>query len=200
MTSDRETGETAPGSAGRPLRVLGFAGSLRLGSYNRAALRAAVELAPEGMVVETFEIAGIPLYSADTEAGGLPGPVEEMSARVTAADAVLIVTPEYNYSIPGVLKNAIDWCSRHPQKPFAGKPVAIMGASAGNLGTVRAQMHLRQVFVFLNVIPLNKPEVFIARAHEKFDGEGRLVDQTTRAQIRALLEALAAWTRTLRRD
>ena len=151
------------------------------------------------MIVETFDLAGIPLYSADTEAGGLPGPVEELCSRITAADAVLIVTPEYNYSIPRVLKNAIDWCSRHPQKPFTGKPVAITGASAGNLGTVRTQMHLRQVFVFLNMLPLNKPEVFIARAHEKFDGEGRLVDQTTRAHIRALLEALAEWTRTVRR-
>lgn len=176
------------------LRVLGISGSLRKSSFNTAVLRAAVELAPEGMVIETADIRGIPLYDEDVRAVGLPEPVVKLRERIAAADALLIVTPEYNYSVPGVLKNAIDWASRPPSQPFAGKPLAIMGASGGLVGTARAQYHLRQIAVFLDMHPLNKPEVFVRTAQEKIDGEGRLHDEATRKVIADQLVALAAWT------
>jgi chromate reductase, NAD(P)H dehydrogenase (quinone) len=182
-----------------PLHVLGFAGSLRKGSYNGAVLRAAVELAPPDVRLETFDLRGIPLYDGDVEAAGLPEAVQRFRARIAAADALLIVTPEYNYSMAGVLKNAIDWASRPPDQPFRGKPVAIAGASAGGFGTARAQYHLRQTCVYLDMLPLNKPEVFVSAAHQKVDAEGRLSDEPSRAAIRALLEALAAWARRLGR-
>ena len=178
--------------------VLGFAGSLRKASYNRAALQAAVELAPPDMRLETFDLRSIPLYDGDVEAVGLPDAVREFRARIAAADALLIATPEYNYSMAGVLKNAIDWASRPPDQPFAGKPVAILGASMGGFGTARAQYHLRQTCVYLDMRPLNKPEVFVAAAHQKVDDAGRLSDAQARASIRALLEALVDWTRRLR--
>jgi chromate reductase len=127
-----------------------------------------------------------------------PEPVEEQRGRIAQADALLFATPEYNYSLPAALKNAIDWASRPPNQPLAGKPAAIMGASPGMLGTGRSQMHLRQVFVFVDVHPINKPEVLVARAHEKFDAEGRLTDEATRKHVRQLVEALVAWTRLLR--
>ena len=181
-----------------PIRVLGFAGSLREGSYNRAALRAAADLMPDGGVLEAFDLAGIPLYNGDVEARGLPPSVQQLQGAIRAADALLIVTPEYNSSIPGVLKNALDWASRPPSDaPLRGKPVAIMGASMGGFGTVRAQLHLRQICVNTEMLPLNKPEVFISAAQDKFDGEGRLVDERTRQSIRALLQALLVWTRRL---
>jgi len=180
------------------IHVLGFAGSLRKGSYNRAILRAATELLPAGMSLEIFDLLPIPLYNADVEAIGEPEPVQEFKARITAADALLIATPEYNYSIPGVLKNALDWASR-PSKdsPLNGKPVAMMGAG-GMFGTVRAQQHLRLIAVHNDMHVLNKPEVYISRPWEKFDGDGHLSDGATRERIRTLLEALAAWTRQLR--
>ncbi len=180
------------------ISVLGFAGSLRKGSYNAAVLRAAVELAPAEMKLETFDLHGIPLYDGDVEAQGLPEPVRRFRERIAAADALLIVTPEYNYSMAGVLKNAIDWASRPPNQPFAGKPVAIAGASMGGFGTARAQYHLRQTCVYLDMIPLNKPEVFVSAAHQKVDAEGRLSDEPSRAAVRALLEALVPWTRRVR--
>jgi chromate reductase len=185
-------------SSGNDVRVLGIAGSLRRGSYNRAALRAACELAPEGMEIAPFELAEVPLYDEDVREKGFPPAVEELRARIRAADALLLATPEYNYSIPGVLKNAIDWASRPPDQPFEGKPVAILGASPSMLGTARAQYHLRQVFVFLDGRVLNRPEVMIARAHEKFDAQGRLTDEPTRKFLRELLEALARSVRELR--
>jgi chromate reductase, NAD(P)H dehydrogenase (quinone) len=182
------------------LTVLGISGSLRKGSYNTAALRAAQALTPPGMTIESFDIAPIPVYNEDVrQQQGLPPSVEELRERIRAADAILFVTPEYNYSIPGVLKNAIDWASRPPEQPFAGKPVAIMGASPGMLGTARAQYHLRQCFVFLNALPLNKPEVLIAQANRKFDEEGNLVDDATKTFIGNLLTALGDWTRRLQR-
>jgi chromate reductase len=180
------------------LEVLGIAGSLRRASYNRAALRAASELAPEGMRIEAYDIAPIPPYDEDVRQRGFPPPVEELRERIRAADALLLVTPEYNYSIPGVLKNAIDWASRPPEQPFAGKPIAIMGASPSMLGTARAQYHLRQCFVFLDGLVLNRPEVMIANAPGKFDEQGRLVDEKTRGLVRELLEGLRRWTLRLR--
>ncbi len=129
----------------------------------------------------------------------MPDAVKHFKARIAAADALLIATPEYNHSIPGLLKNAIDWASRPPKESVLnGKPVAIMGATGGLWGTIRAQMALRQICVYTNMLPINKPEVLIARAGEKFDGAGRLIDETTREMIRAQLEALLVWTNRLR--
>ena len=181
------------------IRVLGFAGSLRQRSFNRAALRAAVELAPEGMTIETFDLTPIPLYNDDVKQQGFPPAVEAFRDQIRAADALLIVTPEYNYSIPGVLKNAIDWASRPPDQPFDGKPIAIMGASPGRLGTARAQYHLRQCFVFLNGLVMNRPEVMIAGAAQVFDDQLRLTDEATRDFISKLLASLVEWTSRHRR-
>jgi chromate reductase, NAD(P)H dehydrogenase (quinone) len=181
----------------RVVRVLGICGSLRKSSYNRAALRAASELLPDGMSLILAEIADIPLYNEDVRQAGFPPPVQRLREAIAAADALLFATPEYNYSVSGVLKNAIDWASRPPDQPFNGKPVAVMGASAGLWGTSRAQYHLRQSCVFLNMLPINKPEVLIAQAQNKFDAEGRLTDQTTRDLIAQLLVALRDWARRL---
>ena len=181
-----------------PLTVLGIAGSLRKASFNRAALRAAQQLAPAGVTVEIFELDGIPPFNQDDEANP-PARVTELKARIRVADAVLFATPEYNYSIPGVLKNAIDWASRpYGASAWEGKPVAVMGASAGQQGTSRAQYHLRQCFVFLNMHPINRPEVMIADAARKFDAEGNLTDEKARELIGRLLVSLADWARKLR--
>src|SRR6266545_1158642 len=158
----------------KPIRILGIAGSLRRGSYNRAALRAATELVPEGAILETFELDGIPVFNQDEEQN-LPAKVTEFKSRIREADAVLLVTPEYNYSVSGVLKNAIDWASRpYGESAWDAKPCAIMGASPGLFGTARAQYHLRQTCLSLNMFVLNEPEVMIARATEKFDAQGQL--------------------------
>jgi len=180
------------------LHVLGIAGSLRQASFNRAALRAAVSLAPAGMTIETCDIGGLPLFNQDHEQSPPPA-VLDFKARIRAADALLIVTPEYNYSIPGALKNAIDCASRpYGDSAWDGKPVAIMGASVGNLGSARAQYHLRQCFVFLNMYCVNQPEVMIANAAKAFDGQGQLLDETSRKLIGKLLESLATLTHTMR--
>ena len=181
------------------LKVLGIAGSLRKGSYNKLALRAAMELKPADMEIESFDITPIPPYDEDVRERGFPAAVEELREKIRAADALLIVTPEYNYSMPGVLKNAIDWASRPPAQPFDDKPVAIMGASAGRLGTARAQYHLRQTAVYLNMNLLNKPEVMIAGAAGAFDASGRLTDEGARKLIAELLVNLAGWTARLKR-
>jgi chromate reductase len=179
----------------QPLTILGIAGSLRKKSYNRAALRAAQLLAPETVKLEIFELDGIPMFNQDEEQNP-PEKVKQLKARIRAADAILLVTPEYNYSIPGVLKNAIDWASRpYGDNAWQGKPVAVMGASVGAQGSSRAQYHLRQVFVFLDMLPLNKPEVMIGNASQRFDEAGNLVDEDTKKHIRGLLESLVNWTR-----
>lgn len=181
----------------RRVTILGFAGSLRKDSYNKALLRAAAELAPENVSVKIIEIKGIPLFNQDLE-NSQPKKVRNFKAKIRAADAVLIATPEYNYSIPGVLKNAIDWASRpSDDNAFDGKPVAIMGASTGTLGTARAQYHLRQCFVALNMYPINYPEVMVTHAREKIDEKGRLKDEKTREKVTKLLENLAAWSKRL---
>jgi chromate reductase len=180
------------------ISVLGIAGSLRQGSFNRATLRAAQELAPDGMRIDSFDIKPIPLYDEDVRQQGFPPPVQALRDQIKAADAVLLVTPEYNYSTSGVLKNAIDWASRPPEQPFDGKPIGIMGASGGTLGTARAQFHLRQCFIFLNGLVMNRPEVMIPSAQTKFDAEGKLTDQPTRDFIAAHLAALKAWVLRLR--
>jgi len=181
------------------LKVLGISGSLRKGSFNTMALRAAQGLAPAGMTIETAEVGNLPLYNDDIRAAGYPPVVQAFRDKIAAADALLFVTPEYNYSISGVLKNAIDWGSRPPSQPFDGKPVAIMGASGGVLGTARAQYHLRQMCVFLNMLPVNKPEVMIGQAQTRFDAAGNLTDETTRGLVKQLLESLRDWTLVLKR-
>jgi chromate reductase len=148
--------------------------------------------------LEIFDLEGIPPFNQDLETS-LPERVKEFKSKIRAADAILVATPEHNYSIPGVLKNAIDWASRpHGDNSFEGKPVAIMSASTGMLGGARAQYHLRQVFVFLDMYPINKPEVFVTFARQKFDEQGRLIDEKTREFIKALLESLVAWSKELR--
>lgn len=179
------------------LNVVGIAGSLREASLHRALLRAAVGLAPTGMSIEIADLTPIPLYNADVQAKGFPAPVQDLGGKLAAADAALIVSPEYNYSIPGVLKNAIDWISRLPNQPFADKPVAITGGSPGAMGGSRMQYHLRQVFLFVDARVLTKPEVMIPQLGTKFDDAGKLTDEATRGFVTGQLEALAAWTHRL---
>ncbi|MDG6928615.1 MAG: NAD(P)H-dependent oxidoreductase [Nitrososphaerota archaeon] len=172
------------------VKILGFAGSLRKASYNKMLLGAAVGLAPEGSSVETFDLEGIPPFNEDLE-GSTPARVKEFKARIRAADALLIVTPEYNYSVPGVLKNAMDWASRpYGDNSFKDKPVALMSASIGMLGGARAQYHLRQSFVFLEMRPVNMPEVMVTFAPKKFDAQGNLLDEDARKFARQLLANL----------
>lgn len=179
------------------IRILGIAGSLRQQSYNRGALRAATELVPEEATIEIFELDGIPVYNQDEEQNPHEK-VIEFKRKIREADAVLFVTPEYNYSIPGVLKNAIDWASRpYGDNSFDGKPAAIMGASVGAIATARAQYDLRKMMVFLNMFPINQPEVMIGNAAERFDENGNLTDEKTRDIIRQQLENLVAWTRRI---
>jgi len=177
------------------IRILGFAGSLRKGSYNRALLRAAAELAPADVELEIFDLEGIPPFNQDLE-NDPPAKVREFKEKVRAADAILIATPENNYSVPGVLLNAIAWASRpYGDNAFDGKPAGIMGASIGTLGTARAQYHLRQCCVFLNMHPLNQPEVMVPSCQDKVDANSDLTDAKSRQKIAELLQALAKWTR-----
>src|SRR3954470_19988695 len=179
------------------VKILGIAGSLRKGSYNRGALRAAQELVPNDAEIEIFDLHGIPPFSEDDEKNP-PATVVEFKKKISEADAILFATPEYNYSIPGVLKNAIDWASRpYGESAWSGKPAAIMGASIGTIGTARAQYHLRQCMVFLNMFPINQPEVMIGNAATRFDADGNLTDEPTKEYIRKLLANLVAWTRRL---
>lgn len=181
------------------ITILGIAGSLRRQSYNRSALRAAQQLVPEDATLEIFELDGIPGFNQDEEQNP-PAKIVELKMRVRNADALLFVTPEYNYSVPGVLKNAIDWASRpYGDSAWDGKPAAIMGASIGNIATARAQYHLRQIFVFLNIHAINQPEVMIGNAADRFDAEGNLTDDATKEYIRKLLQNLVEWTRRIQR-
>jgi len=180
------------------IRILGFAGSLRKGSYNKSLLRAATEQVPDGAELETFDLEGLPLFSEDNEKKPHVK-LDEFKAKIKAADAILIATPDYNYSMPGVLKNAIDCASRpYGDNAWEGKPMAILGASIGMLGTGRAQYHLRQTCVFLNMFPVNRPEVMVPFATDKVDKDGRLIDEKTRAKVKELLESLIAWTKQLK--
>jgi chromate reductase len=179
------------------VKILGFAGSLRKGSYNRSLLRAAQELVPRDAKLEIFDLDGIPLFHHEQEDQPTEK-VKEFKAAIRAADALLIATPEYNYSMPGVLKNALDSASRpHGDNALTGKPVAIIGASVGMLGSARAQYHLRQSCVYLNMYPLNLPEVMVPSAQDKIDDKGRLIDPKTREKITELLKALIIWARRL---
>jgi len=181
------------------IKVLGICGSLRAASYNRMALKAAADNLPPGMSLEIFDkMIEIPPYNEDVKTKGFPPAVAELRAKIKGADALLFATPEYNYSISGVLKNAIDWASRPPEPAFDDKPAAIMGASMGIHGSSRAQYHLRQILVGINVMTLTKPEVMIPQAQNKFDAQGNLNDAVTKQFIADLMLALAAWTKKIK--
>ncbi len=181
----------------KPLRFVVMVGSLRKGSYNAAIARALPSLAPEGVTIAPLGSVGdFPLYNTDVqEEKGVPPGVTAMGEAIRAADGVIFVTPEYNHSVPGVLKNAIDWLSRLPSQPFAGKPAAIQSASPGLFGGLRAQLHLRHMFVFLDARALNKPEVMIPQVNQKVDASGELADPATRGFIADQLKAFAAFVR-----
>ncbi|GAC87251.1 chromate reductase [Gluconobacter thailandicus F149-1 = NBRC 100600] len=183
-----------------PLHFITLLGSLRKASFNAAVARTLPELAPEGISITPLgSIGDFPHYNADVQDTGFPAPVLAMAEQIRAADGVIIVTPEYNYSIPGVLKNAIDWLSRVTPQPFSGKPVAIQTASPGMLGGARAQYHLRQSLVFLDAYALNQPEVMIGQVAGKVDPASlTLTDDSTRKFISGQIIALAALTRKLR--
>lgn len=185
-------------SSGTALRVLGISGSLRASSYNTAALRVAAEVMPADMTLEIAEIGDIPHYNADDEQrSGFPSGAARLRSQIGASDALLFATPEYNYSIPGVLKNAIDWASRPPNPPINLKPTAVLGAG-GRLGTARAQQHFRNIALHNDLRVVQKPEVLIADLWDKFDDSGRLVDERTRDQIRRLVLALRDQTLDMR--
>jgi len=172
------------------IKILGIVGSLRKGSYNHFALRAAQALIPDGAVLDLIELHGIPVFNQDDEMA-MPAAVLEFKRRILAADAILFATPEYNYSVAGVLKNAIDWASRpYGESAWTGKPAALIGASTGSAGTARAQYHLRQILVTLDMPTLNQPEVMIGNAAQYFDPDGKLTDEPTRQHIQTLLAAL----------
>ncbi|MGA9581145.1 MAG: NADPH-dependent FMN reductase [Allosphingosinicella sp.] len=178
------------------LSILAFAGSLRRDSYNRALLRAAAGLAPEGMAIEIFDLAQVPLYNGDLEAEGDPEAVARLKNAIAAADGVLMATPEYNHGVPAVMKNAVDWASRPPRSaPLGGKPVGIIGASPGITGSARGQSQLRQAFEFTDSYCMPQPELLVFKAHEKFDPEGRLIDSATGEHLSRYLAAFAAWVR-----
>jgi chromate reductase len=177
------------------VKILGFAGSLRRGSYNLGLIRAAAELAPAGTAIDLFELGDIPLFNQDIEELGDPPAVAAFKQAIAGADALLVATPEYNHCIPGVLKNALDWASRpRVTSPLRDKPVAILGASSGPGATARAQANLREAFVFVGGIVMPLPEVLVGRAAEHFDADGSVTDPELRASIVELVQALARWT------
>ena len=178
-----------------PIRILGIAGSLRKQSFNKGALRAAQKLCPEGAAIEAFDLEGIPPFNQDEEKSA-PQRVKDLKEKIRQADAILLVTPEYNYGLPGVLKNAIDWASRpYGDNAWDGKPVAIMSAALSMGGGVRAQYQLRQSFVFLNMDAVVQPEVAIGNAPERFDKDANLTDETSKKLIGQLLRNLLEKTR-----
>lgn len=183
------------------LQILGIPGSLRRLSYNRGLIRAAAELAPPGVAVEAFDLIDIPLYNGDVEDEGIPTPARQLAERIRESAALLIATPEYNYGIPGVLKNAIDWVSRPwARGALRHKPIALVGASGGQFGTVRAQLALRQVFVNTESFVMPRPELMIPRAQTVFDAHSNLTDESVRERLRALVAALADWIARVRQS
>lgn len=183
-------------------KIVGIPGSLRKASFNRGLLEAAQGTAPIGTQIEIVGLDDIPLYNGDVEAAGVPEPVQQLAEKISGADAILIACPEYNYSIPGVLKNAIDWTSRGSVKnPWRQKPVGLIGASGGQFGTVRAQAHLRQVLgSMIEAYVMVKPEYYVNSASHKFDADGNLEDEDARARLEAYVEALVAWSHRVRAD
>jgi chromate reductase, NAD(P)H dehydrogenase (quinone) len=172
-------------------KICAMSGSLRKSSYNTAALRAAQEVAPEGVTIEIAQIDDLPFYNEDMRIdGSFPAPAQRLRKQIAEADALLFGCPEYNYGVSGVLKNAIDWASRAPNQPFDNKAYAIIGAATGVLGTARAQYQLRQSLIGVNAFCVNNPQIFIAGAAQKFDAEGKYIDEPGRVLIRQLIEAL----------
>ncbi len=178
------------------MKFLAICGSLRKESYNLKLLKAFGDMLPSEVSFDIKSLQGIPLFNEDQESIAIPSSVDQLANDVASADALVIGTPEYNYSIPGVLKNAIDWVSRHSAKPFVGKTAVLMGASPGRLGTARAQYHLRQVAVFLDLRFLNRPEVMVSEAHTKFDAAGRLTDVKTKEILEKAIANLFEAVRT----
>ncbi|MET3394979.1 chromate reductase [Variovorax sp. 1140] len=174
------------------MNILGLSGSLRAGSYNTLALKAAQKLAPAGIRIEIASIGDVPIYNDDQRVQGEPAAVTALKEKVRRADGLLIATPEYNFSIPGVLKNTLDWMSRPPEPPFTGKVVGIIGASPGPVGTARVQYDLRKVLVFMDAFTVNKPEVFINHCADKFDAQGQFTDECGSKLIVDLLLAMQA--------
>ena len=182
----------------REIHIVAIVGSLRQDSFNKKLYEAAKQVAPEGIIWTLGEIGTMPLFNEDVEAQGLPESVVTLGQQINSADAVLIVSPEYNHSMPGVLKNGLDWLSRiRPKNPFYHKPVAIMGASMGMFATVRMQAYLRQTLLCLDAYTLNKPDIMVGAVHTKFDAEGKLIDPQTAEFISQQLSALIAWTQQL---
>jgi len=182
------------------LHIIGFAGSLRKGSYNKMLLNAAKELSQEQMLIEEFDISEIPMFNSDVEKIGVPKVVKELKDKIRSADGLLIATPEYNYSIPGVLKNTIDWLSRTPKDtPLHLKPVAMMGGSGGISGTIRAQGHLRQILAHSNMLDLKKPEVLVTKIQEKFDENGVLTDEALKQHLIRFTNSFDNWIRIFKK-
>ncbi|MEA3194035.1 MAG: hypothetical protein QOD26_2368 [Betaproteobacteria bacterium] len=179
-------------------KVLGICGSLRKASLSMAALRACKEMAPAGMTISIATIGDIPMYNQDVFDAGLPESAKRLHAEITAADGVLIATPEYNFSMPPVLKNAIDWVSKMPKQPFDNKPIAVFSASQGPLGGARVQYDVRKILVQLWGLVLPRPEVFIGAAQTKFDAQGKLTDETTRKFLNELLAGFKVWIERMR--
>ncbi len=182
------------------MHILGISGSSRKGSYNWALLEAAKEMLPSDTALEIFDVSGFPLYSQDMD-GDLPAIVRTFKQKIRNSDAILFATPEHNYSVTAVLKNAIEWGNRPPgDNSWDGKPAAIVGASSGPRGSVRAQLHLRQIMVDLNLHPINQPQLLLARAQDAFDRDLRLKDQTYRETLKTVLQALKSWTMKIRHE
>ena len=182
-----------------PIKVMALSGSLRKASFNTMLLHAAKEVAPAGMSIEIYDLAPLPMYNDDVRVAGYPPVVQDFRNTIAASDAVLFASPEYNYSVSGVLKNAVDWASRAPNMPFDGKTGAILGASAGVIGTARSQRDLRWIMSGLNMYVVNLPHVYVGGAQQKFDAAGKLTDQASRDFIKQLLENLADLTVRLKR-
>jgi chromate reductase len=175
------------------MKIIGISGSLRKASYNTALLRTLISLQPQGMEIEPIRLNGIPVYDGDDEkATGKPAAIQELDQKIRASDGVIVVTPEYNFSIPGGLKNATDWLSRGAS-PLKGKRIGIMGASDGPIGTARSQYHLRQTLQAHEAIVMPRPEIFVSTAHEKFDAQGNLTDEATLKRLGKWLKAFADW-------
>jgi chromate reductase len=182
------------------MKILAISGSSRKGSYNRALLEAAGEMLPENTTLEIFDVSRFPLYSQDLDRD-LPAIVRTFKEKIRNSDAILFASPEHNYSVTAVLKNAIEWGNRPAgDNSWDGKPAAIVGASSGPRGTVRAQLHLRQIIVDLNMHAINQPQLLLARAQDAFDGDLRLKDEAYREALKTVLQALKSWTMKIKHE
>jgi chromate reductase len=197
-SNGRESGTAMSEPINRQLDIVGLSGSLRAGSLNRMALELAGETMPSGMTLEILPWQHVPPFNADVLAQGMPEPVAALRSRLRAADGLVIATPEYNFSIPGMLKNLLDWLSRGEDQPLAGKPVALLSAATGPLGGARVQYDLRRVLLFVNAMVLTKPEVFIGQAQQKFSAEGRCTDAPTREFASTQMRVFSRWIAQVR--